>query len=134
MALNRKNLDVELGGAVRERRRQLGMSQLALASAVGVTFQTIQKYERGVTRLSVSRCVDIAQALNCRVGDLIANIDELAAPDLVHPFPSNPGLSLADAPALLRAYAAIPGPLRRAVIELLRDLADAKAGSGRKRR
>ena len=47
------------------------VSQTALAEAIGVTFQQIQKYERGFNRVSFSRLVDIAHAFDCRVVDLI---------------------------------------------------------------
>lgn len=56
------------------------MSQTALANAVGVTFQQIQKYERGFNRVSFSRLVDIAHALDCRVLDLIGDVDDASIP------------------------------------------------------
>ena len=127
---NQKPIDAALGDAIGERRRELGISQQALAAAIGVTFQTIQKYERGANRVSFSRCVDIAHALTCRIGDLIGGIDGVSSMDPAHPFPSNPGLRLKEAGELLRAYAGIPAPLRRATIELLKALADAKPRRG----
>jgi len=69
---------VALGAAVRIRRRTIGLSQEALASQCGVSFQQIQKYENGANRISFSRLVQIARALQCRVVDLMAALD---APD-----------------------------------------------------
>ena len=69
-------LDVALGLRIRQRRKALGVSQTALAEAVGLTFQQIQKYERGFNRVSFSRLVDIAHALDCRVVDLIGDLDD----------------------------------------------------------
>lgn len=56
-------VDVEVGARVRDRRRALGLSQTALAEAVGVTFQQIQKYERGANRMGASRLQQIGDAL-----------------------------------------------------------------------
>ena len=48
-------VDVHVGGRLRLRRLHVGMNQSALAEAIGVTFQQVQKYERGANRLSASR-------------------------------------------------------------------------------
>jgi transcriptional regulator with XRE-family HTH domain len=71
-------MDVALGAAVRLRRRTIGMSQEALAEQCNVSFQQIQKYENGANRISFSRLVQIARALQCRVVDLL---DVLDTPD-----------------------------------------------------
>jgi transcriptional regulator with XRE-family HTH domain len=71
-------MDIALGAAVRIRRRTIGLSQEALADKCGVSFQQVQKYENGANRISFSRLVQIARALNCRVIDLM---DVLDAPD-----------------------------------------------------
>src|ERR1700684_2460057 len=63
-------LDVAMGQRIRERRRALGMSQGDLARAIGVTFQQVQKYERGANRVSFSRLMDIVAALRCQLSDL----------------------------------------------------------------
>lgn len=65
------HLDVAMGLNIRERRRVLGMSQTALATAVGITFQQIQQYDRGSNRISFSRLIEVARTLDCRVADLI---------------------------------------------------------------
>ena len=56
-------IDVYVGGRMRLRRIQLGMSQGALASRIGVSFQAVQKYESGDIRISASRLYDVAQVL-----------------------------------------------------------------------
>jgi transcriptional regulator with XRE-family HTH domain len=56
-------LDVAVGGIIRNVRVAAGISQERLGEQVGVTFQQIQKYERGANRISVSRLVLIARAL-----------------------------------------------------------------------
>ena len=56
-------IDVYVGGRMRLRRIQLGLSQGALASKIGVSFQAVQKYESGDIRISASRLYDVAQVL-----------------------------------------------------------------------
>ncbi|HEX4179948.1 MAG TPA: helix-turn-helix transcriptional regulator [Caulobacteraceae bacterium] len=115
-------LDVALGLRIRQRRKALGVSQTALAEAVGLTFQQIQKYERGFNRVSFSRLVDIAHALDCRVVDLIGDLDDANIPsplfrqDTAH-------LRESGAPELLAAYAAAPPALRRVVLKLVSEIA-----------
>jgi transcriptional regulator with XRE-family HTH domain len=56
-------IDIYVGGRMRLRRIQLGLSQGALASKIGVSFQAVQKYESGDIRVSASRLYDVAQVL-----------------------------------------------------------------------
>lgn len=60
-------IDVHVGARIRLRRTLLGISQMTLADAIGLTFQQIQKYEKGSNRVSSSRLVDIANALDVSV-------------------------------------------------------------------
>lgn len=66
----RKPTDADrfVGQRLRQGRRELGLTQEALAALLGVTFQQIQKYEAGHSRLSAGRLLDIAQALGKPVG------------------------------------------------------------------
>jgi transcriptional regulator with XRE-family HTH domain len=111
-------LDVALGLRIRQRRKSLGLSQTALAEGVGLTFQQIQKYERGFNRVSFSRLVEMAHVMDCRAIDLIGDLDNAGMPsplfrqDTAH-------LREAGAPELLTAYAAAPAPLRRAILKLV---------------
>ena len=57
-------IDIYVGGRMRLRRIQLGLSQGALASKIGVSFQAVQKYESGDIRISASRLYDVAQVLD----------------------------------------------------------------------
>jgi transcriptional regulator with XRE-family HTH domain len=120
-------LDVALGLRIRQRRKALGVSQTALADGIGLTFQQIQKYERGFNRVSFSRLVDIAHALDCRVVDLIGDLDDASIPsplfrqDTAH-------LRESGAPELLAAYAAAPAPLRRVVLKLVTEIAKDQSG------
>ncbi len=57
-------VDVHVGARVRIRRTLLGLSQTALGDALGLTFQQVQKYERGANRISSSRLYDLARVLD----------------------------------------------------------------------
>jgi transcriptional regulator with XRE-family HTH domain len=57
-------VDMHVGVRLRQRRTLLGMSQTTLGDAVGLTFQQVQKYERGSNRLSASRLVEFAKVLD----------------------------------------------------------------------
>src|SRR5271169_485551 len=60
-------IDVHVGQRVRQRRTLLGMSQEKLAEAIGLTFQQVQKYERGANRVGSSRLFEIARVLDVPV-------------------------------------------------------------------
>ncbi|MDB5475797.1 MAG: transcriptional regulator, Cro/CI family [Phenylobacterium sp.] len=113
-------LDQALGLAIRLRRHARGLSQSGLGDAIGVSFQQIQKYERGANRVSFSTMVRICEALDCHVSDLVAEVEQLdpgerGAQDL---------LTQPEAAPLLEALAQIRSPgVRRAVLELARSLA-----------
>jgi transcriptional regulator with XRE-family HTH domain len=63
--------DRHIGARIRERRLEIGMSQELLAETVGVTFQQIQKYEKGVNRVSASMLFRICQATDMQVSELV---------------------------------------------------------------
>lgn len=56
-------IDVHVGGKIRARRNELKMSQQTLAAALGLTFQQVQKYEKGTNRVGASRLQQIANTL-----------------------------------------------------------------------
>lgn len=78
MAQTANETDKRIGGIVRARRDALRITQAGLAKSIGVTFQQVQKYERGVNRISASTLLDIAEALNCHVADLYGDPDPKA--------------------------------------------------------
>ena len=59
----KNELDQRVGERLRSRRLKMGLSQTALGIAAGVTFQQIQKYERGTNRISASRMIQLAEKL-----------------------------------------------------------------------
>ena len=66
-------VDLLVGRRVRLLRKCQGMSQTELANAIGLTFQQVQKYEKGTNRISASKLFEIAQALNVEVAALFAD-------------------------------------------------------------
>ncbi|TAK99344.1 MAG: helix-turn-helix domain-containing protein [Rhodospirillaceae bacterium] len=60
-------VDVHVGSRLRLRRILLGISQERLGEAIGLTFQQVQKYERGANRIGASRLWDLSRVLNCSV-------------------------------------------------------------------
>ena len=116
--------DVAIGQRIRERRRSIAMSQAALAAATGVTFQQIQKYERGANRISFSRLVQVAEALGCPIGALAEGLSQAQpADELEH---LNALLAKPGALEMLEAYAALPThALRRTVLHHARALTQA---------
>jgi transcriptional regulator with XRE-family HTH domain len=71
MPKNKTPIDVEIGQAIRSIRTAQGVSQEQLGEALGVTFQQVQKYEKGTNRLSVSSLIRLCKALNVSPVDVI---------------------------------------------------------------
>lgn len=122
-------VDRHVGGRVRMRRMLIGMSQEKLGDALGLTFQQVQKYEKGTNRISASRLQQIANVLGVSINylyDGIAGADAPAAgfaegkashyePDLLN----------ADALKLLRAFNGISdAKVRRRLVDLASALAN----------
>ncbi len=72
-------VDVHVGGRIKLRRTLLGLSQERLGDALGLTFQQVQKYERGANRVSASRLHDMARALGVPIGYFFDDLPNEAA-------------------------------------------------------
>lgn len=72
-------IDVYVGARVKMRRTLLGMSQEKLGEAIGLTFQQVQKYERGLNRISASRLFDISKVLEVPISFFFEEMDEQVA-------------------------------------------------------
>jgi transcriptional regulator with XRE-family HTH domain len=72
-------VDVHVGGRIKLRRTLLGLSQERLGDALGLTFQQVQKYERGANRVSASRLHDMARALGVPIGYFFDDLPSEAA-------------------------------------------------------
>ena len=120
-------VDVYVGGRVKERRVELGMSQEKLAEALGLTFQQIQKYERAANRISASRLYRMGMTLGVDVPFFFEGYQEArAGSGFAEPptaaFESDP-LQRREAIELLDAFGAIGDPAERAkMLDLARLL------------
>jgi transcriptional regulator with XRE-family HTH domain len=117
-------VDRHVGIRIRMRRKELGVSQERLADALGITFQQVQKYERGANRVSASKLWEIAAALKTPVAyfyDGFSDGDEAAAQrDVVQGF-----MLSAEGIELMSSFPRIVDPLvRRKVVELVRVLVE----------
>ncbi|WP_205574616.1 helix-turn-helix domain-containing protein [Indioceanicola profundi] len=119
-------IDIHVGQRLRLRRTLLGLSQETLGEAVGITFQQLQKYERGANRISASRLFNLSQVLGVPVTfffeDLPSPGDEgLGEPSETQEFES---MARRETLELVRAYYRIPEEnVRRRAFELIKALA-----------
>ncbi|PHY13563.1 transcriptional regulator [Caulobacter sp. B11] len=109
-------IDIHVGKLVRGRRKSLGMSQDELAQAVGITFQQIQKYERGANRISASKMFEIAKKLGMPAGALFEGLDTGGADGPLSDFMDF--INLKGAGDLARAFVAMSPAQQRALVEL----------------
>ncbi len=130
-------VDLHVGARVRMRRRILGVSQEKLAEQLGLTFQQVQKYERGANRVSASKLYEIARALSTSVSYFFEGLADTASPPVegvsesgteqfVHEFLMTPeGVELASSFARIRQ-----GKVRRKILDLVRALSDGPVPEG----
>ena len=123
-------VDLHVGGRVRMRRKMLGVSQEHLADALGLTFQQVQKYERGANRVSASKLYEIAKTLQVPVpyffdglADPVADerddVGEAANRVITDFLNTSEGLELA---AIFPKIG--KGRVRRQILDLVRAMAD----------
>lgn len=124
-------IDVHVGARVRLRRMLLGMSQDKLGDALGLTFQQIQKYEKGVNRIGASRVAEISRALDVPIQYFFDDFDgalgrsfgfadaEAGEDSFMQLLHSPEGVQLC------RYFSEIQDPkVRRRVLDLVRTLAE----------
>jgi transcriptional regulator with XRE-family HTH domain len=126
-------IDIHVGSRVRFRRMLLGMSQEKLGEKLGLTFQQVQKYEKGINRIGASRLFDLAQVLGVAVQFFYeeAPVPE-ARPMMADGVSDGPDehsivefLRSRDGLELNRAFVRIPDlKARRAIVDLVRSLAN----------
>ena len=128
-------VDVHVGGRLRLRRTLLGMSQEKLGEAIGLTFQQVQKYERGANRVGASRLFDLSRVLDVPVGFFFDEMsDEVAArspsqirgmSEEIEDFGPDPMIKR-ETLELVRAYYKIVDPqVRKRLFEMTKSLAGA---------
>ena len=122
--------DKHVGSQVRMRRVKLGMSQSKLAEAVGLTFQQIQKYEKGANRISASRLQQFANILGVPVPFFFEDAPNASSqrkaktvdPSIAY---VSEFISSSDGLALIKAFMQIKNAkLRRGIANLVEQIAD----------
>ncbi|HEX6860313.1 MAG TPA: helix-turn-helix transcriptional regulator [Caulobacteraceae bacterium] len=129
-------IDIHVGRRVRQRRKTLGVTQERLAEDLGLTFQQVQKYERGANRVSASKLYEIARSLRTSIGYFFEGLADPStaheAPGMAEPsteqfvteFLMTPeGLELAELFPKIRK-----GRVRRRVLDLVRSMVEEEAG------
>ena len=118
------SIDQHVGARLRLRRSLLEMSQAELGERLGVTFQQVQKYERGANRIGASRLFQVAKALGVPVGYFYEGLDDEGGltdgqPEALYDFITSP-----DGMDLAKAFQAVESqPVRRQLITLMREMA-----------
>ncbi len=120
------DIDLHLGRRLRRRRRLLGLTQQQLASAVGIRFQQIQKYECGANRISAARLWQLSEALEISIGYFYDGITEAQARKEREPIvaETRPGEVMArkETMDLIRAYYQLGERPRRRLLDLAKSL------------
>lgn len=129
-------IDIHVGQRVRQRRTLLGLSQEKLGDALDLTFQQVQKYERGANRIGASRLFDISRILDVPISYFFEDLDEShgATGSIVASAPDGEIAPLADISdplakretlELVRAYYRITdSSIRKRVFELAKSFSD----------
>ncbi|HYZ64494.1 MAG TPA: helix-turn-helix domain-containing protein [Acetobacteraceae bacterium] len=136
-------IDVHVGSRIRLRRTLMGMSQERLGEALGLTFQQVQKYERGVNRVGASRLFDLSRVLDVPISFFFDDMPEPLAGvhgsyQTTRPasgfaegqegFGSDDVLNRRETLELVRAYYRINEPaVRKRVFDLIKSMGPAEA-------
>ncbi|MEM7192109.1 MAG: helix-turn-helix transcriptional regulator [Pseudomonadota bacterium] len=127
-------IDVHVGSRVRLRRMLVGMSQERLGESIGLTFQQVQKYEKGTNRIGASRLYHIAKILDVPVGFFFEEAPGLDAPSAAPGMAEAPSeafildfLNTREGLELNRAFTKIrDAKVRKSVVDLIRALSELK--------
>lgn len=137
-------IDVHVGSRIRLRRTLLGMSQQKLGEAIGLTFQQVQKYERGTNRVGSSRMFELARVLDVPVsyffeemGSDVAARGRQHAMGVVTEAPASGGsdpMTKRETLELVRAYYKITDPkVRKRLFEMTKTLGAAAAAAAERK-
>jgi transcriptional regulator with XRE-family HTH domain len=120
-------IDKHIGSRVRARRITLGMSQEKLAEALGITFQQVQKYEKGTNRVGASRLLHIAGILDVRIEFFFEGLPGLRAGGLPEDGIMAEFLTIPESDRLVRGFLRLKdGEARKKVADLVDWLASAR--------
>jgi transcriptional regulator with XRE-family HTH domain len=125
-------IDVHVGSRIRLRRSIAGLSQEQLADGLGLTFQQVQKYEKGINRVSASRLQHISEVLEVPISFFFENGPNALVNSAGSPMGEfNELMSSKETIALVTAFNSIKSPrLRQSVLNLVRTLKNDPSGAG----
>ncbi len=117
-----KTVDAHVGQRIRDKRNACGLSQTEVADALGVTFQQVQKYERGTNRVGASRLYDLSRILGVQVQYFFEGLEDQSPvvddndENIVH-------LMKPDTIELVEAYYKVENPqVRRQILSTIRSI------------
>ena len=123
-------IDVQVGNRVRIRRMLIGMSQERLGDLLGLTFQQVQKYEKGVNRIGAGRLFEVARILNVPIDFFYEGVENRLAgqPGMAEPESAPPVMAFVSSGEGLQlslAFMKIKDPkVRKRVLDLVKSLAE----------
>jgi transcriptional regulator with XRE-family HTH domain len=121
-----REIDVHVGQRVRQRRVLCGLSQTELANAIGLTFQQLQKYERGMNRISASKLWQISQVLDVPVQWFF---EEFAEPKDEEDKRKESFHMKRETLELVRNYVAAPADVQQKFLSLVKSIANSASSS-----
>jgi transcriptional regulator with XRE-family HTH domain len=119
---NTAELETQIGERIRSRRIRAGVSQENLGKPLGITFQQIQKYEKGTNRVSAGRLLKIAEVLGCDVMDFFDGLQDSrtnAAAEFSKFLSTKEGIAIVEAMMKIKSQ-----KIRCAVIDIAETLAE----------
>lgn len=136
--MTKQEVDIHVGKRLRQRRTMLGLSQEALAKAVGITFQQVQKYEKGANAMSASRLYEFARFMRVPVAHFFEGLEQQEAGSQ-QGFSETPRESFEHSSApvsdresleMMKAFKRIrEQSMRKRLADLVRAIAEEKAAS-----
>jgi transcriptional regulator with XRE-family HTH domain len=119
---NTAELEAQIGERIRSRRIRAGVSQENLGKPLGITFQQIQKYEKGTNRVSAGRLLKIAEVLECNVMDFFEGLHDSrtsSGAEFSKFLATKEGIEIVEAMMRIRTQ-----QMRRTVIDIAEKLAE----------
>jgi transcriptional regulator with XRE-family HTH domain len=123
-------IDAHVGSRMRMRRMMLGMSQEKLATAFGVSFQQVQKYEKGMNRMGSSRLQHAASVLNVPVSYFFEGGADgpFESPSYLSPSYVDDFVTTSDGLRLMKAFLRLRPALQRRIVALVNEVAGEGGG------
>jgi transcriptional regulator with XRE-family HTH domain len=123
-------VDFKVGERLRDLRNDRNLSQRTLGDLIGVTFQQVQKYEKGTNRITVARLAEICKVMGVGYDFFIAGSANGAQPGMAdNPTPPLSPVPTDDERALLKAFRKVTSTRKRkTILELVQEMAEERGG------